>query len=823
MKRLLFLILLIGALAEARALTSTQSGQVSQPLTVTAANYSIDFAIDWSCDDYPAYSAPGRIELRDAGGNLVARLSGSVYRDTGPSFSLSGGSTVTNTAYWMFRYARDGAPADGSVQGTWNLTGLAPGQYTLRLFGYTTNEVGRRATTVWTNSSVSASYPTSGANTAPSIAWSSAPTNAANGQGYTVSARAHDDDGNLAQVNVWKNGQPFAFAGGGNGTDGDSGNPTSDSGPQTITFTAQAVDASGATSPVITHTVTIEAPVNRPPNVTLDSPGSQTITAGTTLSIRTTATDADGNLTNHNIDILRPAGDWNFQGGFASGEPFQGGPVGSAASSTRSASFTFSDVGTYTLRAAANDGSGWIHSGSVTITVNPAPVPNRAPTITWLNAPNTAGHLQSYTVTAHGQDADGNLAQVNVWKNGAPFAFAGGGNGTDGDSGNPTSDSGPQTITFTAQAVDATGATSPVITHTVTIGAPPNTPPAIAWTLAPTRVGSGQSYTVSARATDADGNLIHIAIRKDGVSFADANGGNGFANEASANTADVGPKTVSFTAVATDAFDGSSGTITHTVTVDPPAPVQFTLTTSATSGGTVSAGGSFVSGTSALVSATPDGIHDFAGWSGDASGSANPLSVVMDRDKSVQALFTIKSYALATSASSGGSVTAGGVYPYGTTITLTATASPTARFTGWAGDASGVAPSVAIVMNGPKSVQALFVAKAAQSITFPTIADQNPSAAPVALAATASSGLPVSYAVLSGPATVSGNQLRITGPGLVTVEARQPGDDFFLEATAVARAFNVVAAARLKYRAPARTVLESEANRGAAPFVIEKP
>ena len=49
---------------------------------------------------------------------------------------------------------------------------------------------------------------------------------------------------------------------------------------------------------------------------------------------------------------------------------------------------------------------------------------------------------------------------------GAPFAFAGGGNGTDGDSGNPTSDTGPQTVTFTAQAVDGDGATSPVITST---------------------------------------------------------------------------------------------------------------------------------------------------------------------------------------------------------------------------------------------------------------------------------------------------------------------------------------------------------------------
>ena len=46
-------------------------------------------------------------------------------------------------------------------------------------------------------------------------------------------------------------------------------------------------------------------------------------------------TDPDGNITGHNLDIQRPAGDWNFQGGFATGEPYQGGPVGSGADSTR--------------------------------------------------------------------------------------------------------------------------------------------------------------------------------------------------------------------------------------------------------------------------------------------------------------------------------------------------------------------------------------------------------------------------------------------------------------------------------------------------------
>jgi hypothetical protein len=48
--------------------------------------------------------------------------------------------------------------------------------------------------------------------------------------------------------------------------------------------------------------------------------------------------------------------------------------------------------------------------------------------------------------------------------------------------------------------------------------------------------------------------------------------------------------------------------------------------------------------------------------------------------------------------------------------------------------------------------------------------------APIVLSATASSGLPVTLAVVSGPATLDGTALTVTGPGSVVVRARQAGD-----------------------------------------------
>jgi len=82
-----------------------------------------------------------------------------------------------------------------------------------------------------------------------------------------------------------------------------------------------------------------------------------------------------------------------------------------------------------------------------------------------------------------------------------------------------------------------------------------------------------------------------------------------------------------------------------------------------------------------------------------------------------------------------------------------------------------------------------------QTITFPAIPPQTFGAGPVTLNATASSGLPVSYAVTAGSATVSGNILTITGAGSITVQASQSGNAAYSAATPVMQTFNVTPAA----------------------------
>jgi alpha-glucosidase len=86
----------------------------------------------------------------------------------------------------------------------------------------------------------------------------------------------------------------------------------------------------------------------------------------------------------------------------------------------------------------------------------------------------------------------------------------------------------------------------------------------------------------------------------------------------------------------------------------------------------------------------------------------------------------------------------------------------------------------------------LNVNKASQTITFSDIADKNFNAPAFTIDATSSSGLPVTLSVESGPATISGNTITLTGVlGLVAIKASQPGNGNYNAATEVIKSFNV--------------------------------
>ncbi len=85
------------------------------------------------------------------------------------------------------------------------------------------------------------------------------------------------------------------------------------------------------------------------------------------------------------------------------------------------------------------------------------------------------------------------------------------------------------------------------------------------------------------------------------------------------------------------------------------------------------------------------------------------------------------------------------------------------------------------------------LAVSSQTIDFQPIGDQFTIALPIVLHATASSGLPVTFTVVDGPATITGDILKVTGlTGTVTVRASQQGNADWQPALPVFQTFKVL-------------------------------
>jgi hypothetical protein len=89
----------------------------------------------------------------------------------------------------------------------------------------------------------------------------------------------------------------------------------------------------------------------------------------------------------------------------------------------------------------------------------------------------------------------------------------------------------------------------------------------------------------------------------------------------------------------------------------------------------------------------------------------------------------------------------------------------------------------------------LVIAKAAQTINFPAPGNRTYGAAPLSVSGSASSGLPVTFSVVSGPATIAGRTVTMTGAGVIALAADQAGNANYLAAPEVTHSFTVMKAA----------------------------
>jgi hypothetical protein len=96
--------------------------------------------------------------------------------------------------------------------------------------------------------------------------------------------------------------------------------------------------------------------------------------------------------------------------------------------------------------------------------------------------------------------------------------------------------------------------------------------------------------------------------------------------------------------------------------------------------------------------------------------------------------------------------------------------------------------------------QSFAIAKANQTISFGALGDQPLAAAGFTVSATASSGLPVSFASLTAPVcTVSGNSATLVTVGICAIRAAQAGNNSYAAAPNVDRSFAVTAPAAIQY------------------------
>jgi hypothetical protein len=262
----------------------------------------------------------------------------------------------------------------------------------------------------------------------------------------------------------------------------------------TYVITARATDSNGFRTNSLVVNITVNPSTgNQLPVVSITSPAnSASFTAPASITINSTATDADGTI---------------VQVDFYSGSTYLGSDPNSPYS------FTWSNVaaGTYSLTAVATDNNGGVTtSAPISVTVNGGGN-NVAPTVSITSPANGATFTApaSITINANAADADGTVSSVAFY-NGtallgtdatAPYSFV-------------WTNVAAGTYGLTARATDNNGAVTVSAAISVTVNGAGNVLPTVSLT-SPTNGATftaPASITINATAADADGTISSVAF-----------------------------------------------------------------------------------------------------------------------------------------------------------------------------------------------------------------------------------------------------------------------------------------------------------------------
>lgn len=254
--------------------------------------------------------------------------------------------------------------------------------------------------------------------------------------------------------------------------------------------------------------------------------------------------------------------------------------------------------------------------GTVRVNRSPTPVPD-----SFIAAPGVALQIPIATLIANDTDADGDslsFAGLTLTTTNGITLTA---NLTEITYFNPNA--GTDEFFYTLSDGNGGSSTGSV---QITISAP-NLPPSISQPPANQIVIAGQPATFNVTASGSA--PLNYQWRLNGVNLNGATGNSLIITNT--QTVDAGAYTVAIT--------NSLGSVTSAVAN---LTVNYSLTTSAGAGGSISPNpdpAGYAPNTSVLLMATPDAGFAFAGWAGDASGTGNPLNVILATNKSITASF----------------------------------------------------------------------------------------------------------------------------------------------------------------------------------------
>jgi Divergent InlB B-repeat domain/PQQ-like domain len=268
-----------------------------------------------------------------------------------------------------------------------------------------------------------------------------------------------------------------------------------------------------------------------------------------------------------------------------------------------------------------------------------------------------AGNSTSYTAT---------IAAVNGFAGAVTFSASGLPSGANATF-NPTSvtGSGSSTMTVTTASTTPTGTftltitgTSGTLRHTTTVALTVTAAPNYTLSASPTSLTmtQGGNGTSAIRITPQNGFSGSVSLSASGLpsGVTAAFNPNPTTSATNSSTLTLAANSAATTGTVTVTITGTSGTLTHTTTLTLTVNALYTLTVSDTGlgSGTVTSSpagidcgstcsASYVSGTTVTLTATPDSLSGFGGWSGCDAVSGNTCTVNMNSARSVTADFAL--------------------------------------------------------------------------------------------------------------------------------------------------------------------------------------